>query len=423
MDYNSLIIKESKSTRVRENFNLIKKLKYVRVNTLNIFPLMLFAFSPFLSITLFVLILVCQKSPKSSSYYLLISFISIYLGLINLTKTPESDLATHIDFYLLANDLSLAKYVILFGKEPLYFLFSYITYYITAGSVKLFIIAFTFISYFFFLKAIYLFFKKMEVNNTTIIFSIIIGSFFPQLFLISAHLIRQFMAASFLMYALVLFFFYDKKKTAWIFLVFSILTHTTTLLFVPFFFINKFKEKINYKHVLYLFFPIIIIGSILPYISTVIVNTLGNNIFTYVFFRLGLKDPYQYEPISFLQYFTLALVAILALWLHFNQKAFKKVNIQAGINQFTYTVIFLTVFIVSNLSNSELSVRYFFFIYFFLPFIISLILMSNRIEYILLRFLLSFSLITFFFYKIENGIWEYESLLTLIFSNIFKLSS
>lgn len=128
------------------------------------------------------------------------------------------------------------------GKEPVFFIFTYLMYYLTNGNVAIYLIISTVLAYTFFFTAIYKFFMIYTNNNSIIVFAILLAAFFPQLFSLSAHLNRQFIAASILLYALVMKLFYNKN--IWLFQLIAILTHSTTLLFVPLLYFKPLQKKL-----------------------------------------------------------------------------------------------------------------------------------------------------------------------------------
>jgi hypothetical protein len=99
---------------------------------------------------------------SKSTFYLLFTLLSIYLGLINVTKVPESDLINYYEYFFLVEDFPFLTYILLVGKEPVFFIFNYIIYYLTNGSIHFYILITTIIAYTFFFLAISNFFQAIK---------------------------------------------------------------------------------------------------------------------------------------------------------------------------------------------------------------------------------------------------------------------
>lgn len=164
-----------------------------------IFPLL-----PFFSILLFALVIALENKVNSKTFKIFIFLISTFLGLINSTKIPESDLLSYINLFKDIPNYSFFEYIFLKGKEPIYFSLNYLLYYLTNGNTNIYLILSTIISYSFFLLALFKFHKHINSSNSLIVFSILTAAFLPQLFSLSAHLNRQFLATSIFLYALIL---------------------------------------------------------------------------------------------------------------------------------------------------------------------------------------------------------------------------
>ena len=195
---------------------------------------------------------------KSNLINLLIIFLALSLSFINMTKVPENDLQFHAYQYLFVENRSLFEYLVIIKKEPIGYIFNFLIYHISNGSIKIWIFVFTFSSYLLFFSALKLFFQKITAPYHLLVFGLILAAFFPQLFSLSAHLIRQFIASSIFIYFAVDKIFYGNNK--WWLAILGVLTHGSSLilyLFIYFKFIGNFKRymflNIYKEIIIYLF--------------------------------------------------------------------------------------------------------------------------------------------------------------------------
>ena len=384
-----------------------------------ILSLLLYPLLPFWSIILLSAIFAVNSQYKERIFILYLFLLSLYLGLINATKIPESDLIGYIDIFEDVEYYSFRTYIFLAGKEPVFFLYNYIIYYLIGGNTSSYIIITSVIAYMFFFCAINKF-LRLYSKNSIIIFSIIIAAFFPQLFSLSAHLIRQFLAASILLYAIVLKLFYNKK--VWFFLLMAVLIHSTTLLFIPLMYLKPLKNKLSVKNGTFILLLIVGVGLFLPTVSEIIVNSVGNNIFTYAFTRVNRAN-IELEELSVLSFVVLAIIFFILILIQYHKSGEKIRILTPGIIHLANIFLIYAIFIIANLNNTEISLRFFFFTYFFFPLIVPLSFLMVKNNLIFIKELISVAFIIFFIYKLKYGAWEYASLNKLLFSNIFLLTS
>lgn len=384
-----------------------------------ILSLLLYPLLPFWSIILLSAIFAVNSQYKERIFILYLFLLSLYLGLINATKIPESDLIGYIDIFEDVEYYSFRTYIFLAGKEPVFFLYNYIIYYLIGGNTSSYIIITTVIAYMFFFCAINKF-LRLYSKNSIIIFSIIIAAFFPQLFSLSAHLIRQFLAASILLYAIVLKLFYNKK--VWFFLLMAVLIHSTTLLFIPLMYLKPLKNKLSVKNGTFILLLIVGVGLFLPTVSEIIVNSVGNNIFTYAFTRVNRAN-IELEELSVLSFVVLAIIFFILILIQYHKSGEKIRILTPGIIHLANIFLIYAIFIIANLNNTEISLRFFFFTYFFFPLLVPLSFLMVKNNLIFIKGLISIAFIIFFIYKLKYGAWEYASLNKLLFSNIFLLTS
>ncbi len=394
------------------------KTEIVEFDAVSLIPLLLFPVMPFVSLMLFLIFLLLKQYASVKSLFLFFVLLSIYLGLINATKAPESDLIHYISDFENIKYYSFFEYILDSGKEPVFYIFNYITYYLTNGNVSLYIIILTVTAYCFFFSAIYKFHKHIKSSNALLILSIIMAAFLPQLFSLSAHITRQFLASSVLLYAMVLQLFYNKKT--WILQIMAAFIHSTALFFIPLLYIKPLKSKLNGIGGLAILTLSIIIGFLSPYISNSLLEIFGMNVVTYALSRVE-SGFYELESLSSLSYILISTTMSILLILQYTKTGKNIIKNKEGFIHMGNMFFIYFIFIIGNIYRPEMAARFFFFSYFFFPFVFPLSLKLFKQNLIPLKLAISFSLIVYFFYHIDNGTWTYAPIKELIFYTVFNI--
>lgn len=378
--------------------------------------LFIYSISPFFSILIMALLIVSVQLKSDKIFLFFIVLLSLYLGLINSTKVPESDLVGYYDIYLLAKNYSLYDYLLLMNKEPFYFFLNYVLFYLFLGNKMLFMIGITMLSYCFYFFAIYKYMKCIGSDNHLIVFALMLAAFFPQLFSLSAHLIRQFLAASILMYAIVIRLFYEKRS--WPYSAFAVLTHSTALLFLPLMYVLRLKRK-NDFHVFFIFLCAVFVYFLFSSnIGLIVIDIFGKNIFTYPFMRMGHGFYLGSKGLSNVAYFLMIVLLIISLFISYRGIRSESDKVNAGLYQLSNIVFFISFFIIFNLGHTVLSSRFLFYLYFIAPLMLPFVFAGKQWGVVVLRTTIISILVIFFIYRLEYGVWEYGDISLLLFSPI-----
>tara|TARA_B110000027_G_scaffold134016_1_gene164442 strand:- start:3879 stop:5039 length:1161 start_codon:yes stop_codon:yes gene_type:complete len=375
---------------------------------------LIFLISPMLGIAFTFVSLSLHHESKNKS---LISFfyIGLFLGIINTLKVPVSDLENYFSMYTYGHDLGFLPYVLSFGKEPFFMLFNYIIYELTSGSFNFYLAIFTILCYMLIFQSIWIVHNRIRLSRYTFIMAICVASFFPNIFLLSAHLMRQFMAASIILFVLVNFGF--NKKRGYILFIIAILTHSTALVF-SFLYLPFLKQKISSSKIVIYAIIMLLIGSAIAAFSSTFLDLFEDiPVLSYVFYRLnGTVVQWETENISILS-FLLQFFVLLSFYKATNLARFQLNNL---IQILFITSLFLFMFVAVNYSNTEIALRFSFYLYFLFPvavyFLPSLSFKNTNIKNE--KFLSCIIFIIFpswFFYKLNYGEWEYNNLFSLIF--------
>ncbi len=351
------------------------------------------------------------KRKKVSS--LLVVLISVFLGLINTTKKYESDLLTYFNEFQLAADLSFFEYLSSLGKDSFFYGAMYFFHWV--ASFELFVFFFTFFSYYFLLKAVRLFYEKIA-NNTDAFFAVLFAVLFFEIFSLSAHLVRQFLAFSILLYYLVNKVILGKNK--WSYLIAAIFIHTTMVFFLPLVFVPITRKKINIKRGVVI---VIILAIVLRTYQDIAIWFLEraefNNVFTYLLVRLSKKTISDGIDVPQILLVFNTIVLLLALLLNYGFK-------RKELYHFNNCIIFVVLLVLLTAeSHPLLSYRYGYLAYTFSAFLVPIFIGKRFIggmASIVIKSLALLVLLTNFIIKFDNGTWKYAPIDDLVYKSAFN---
>lgn len=388
----------------------VQKIIYV------VFSILLFVVNPLLAVLCSALITAYFK--KDFFFTILIVQASFFLGLVNGTKILESDLSTYHHYFKQANGMNLLAYLVEQKNDGFFYGFWFILNRLTNSNFGLTLVVTTAISYFFYFKSIIVYFKEKGRSQYDILFAILLGFLFFEIFSISAHLIRQFFAFSLMLYFVVNYILYKKKY--WLVLVASVFSHSMMLVFVPLLFIPFFRKKIHVLKILlgagiYLLF----VALYRPLALYIVEHSQNENLLIYALRRTSAENivstGINEVPLTMLIFNAIvAMVIILEIYGLNRKKALHFKNI---------ILFFCLLVLLTSASHPLLSLRFGYFAYsfsvFILPQIFSAKYFSSNGAHIV-RIALVFVLAFRFFYKIEHGIWEYLPLNNMVFYTMFN---
>lgn len=382
--------------------------------TLLFFSALLFIFSPIISILfLYITSTRTRTRTKNAKNHLsiLVFFLSFYLGLLNSTKEPISDLKNYISIFILHKDLSFLDIFSnnLFNFEPLFLIFTYVLSQISLSHESVFIFTTTFVGYYFIGISIIIICEKENLKPKDASILIIIFFLLPPLFNISAHLIRQFIASSIILLFIALFL--KTKKRNWSIFIAALTTHSSTLIFSLLFLPKNKRYNSILSALLY---------SSIVLLSFLILISLSNHLTNFpVIGRLvNILNRHQSEiyeaGINFNTlplFLSISLIAVLIYIL--TTKRLDKSRETITLSILVISLIFITF--TSIETTKDIAGRIFFFTYFtMIPAIIFLIKRKP--------FLKSFNpavaiiMLIYFFYNLHNGPWTFNNLENTILS-------
>tara|TARA_R110001632_G_scaffold101693_1_gene209583 strand:- start:9900 stop:11174 length:1275 start_codon:yes stop_codon:yes gene_type:complete len=411
----------------------------VKINTkeLQLFSAILFLINPLLGLlTIFNIFFSNFVVNKRKLINLFITFLSFFLAFLNSTKIPDNDLVHHGRQYLMAGDYSFFQYLGSIYKEPFYYIFNYIFFYLSNGSFIFWILTITFFSYFMFFQAVKMFFIKINAPTSQLVFGLVLAAFFPQLFSLSAHLIRQFIANAFLIYFAIDKIFYKRNK--WWLVLAGVFIHASSIIL---FFLVYFKPLRNFKKYKFLNIALILLLLSYQYIGKLLLYFFGdiNDTFKYILERASADTTFDlgdFNSFNYVMMFTMITIALTSKKVIGRQlmkvneniedteenpvdKNEKRLLIEKDSQFFFSTMIVFSFFILANLNQSELSSRLFFYVFFYFPFILPLFIARFK-QRDLIYYIMSVLLMLFFTYRLVFGTWEYAPLLEIATNSFFS---
>lgn len=359
-----------------------------------------FPISPVFSF-LWLLIYNCLNKVNNFQIQLFSFFGALIVGTINSNKSIEGDMLNYYILYQSAETTSFLEYLLIYGKDFFFTFLTYVLYVLTNGDFKIYIFILTASATFLLLRAISKFARIVNLNWTYSFFVVALTLLFYQIFEYSGHLIRQYLSICILFYGLSLF--YEKKnKKATIWILISILSHLSSLIFTIPIVYKKAKQLKIRQLTKYLVFAILIFSYC----------TLNDSIRTtlylmfYRVFNLENNIVLKISPV-------VHLFSLLNLFLWFLIK--KKDPVIKSLSS-----IQIYLFIVSYLSliiSSELFIRIIFCTYFLFYFQILVLINQMVRNYIFVKtfiFVCLLGSLGSFISGLTNSAWVFDNLSILI---------
>lgn len=349
------------------------ELNIINSNTLLIFIILVFIINPFISI-IFNIFYLLYSNYSNRFIILLIFIISLYFGLINTTKIPESDLLNYKIYFHNASHLSFSDYAKyyerLLTREPVFYILTYVMNILYKDNYYLYIITTTFIIYYISLISIYKYWLVYDRRISIIIFSLLIFSLFYIIFSASSHLIRQLLASSIFLYYLMNKCV--KKKNKFILPIIAVMIHNSSIVLFLLALIPGIEKRFNLNRILYS--TVIFLSAV--FVVQVMLQIFGEYIYNFPIVGIAFTRFFLNEPLSdtreFVQSYsliaryvlpiTMALIGILLYKYKNNNINYSFINIQL-----MYFIIIETLF---YMGYEFFAVRLNYYMYLFIPILI-----------------------------------------------------
>jgi hypothetical protein len=345
---------------------------------------------------------------------------AVFVACINVVKVPENDLEWYIESYKGASYTNFIDYInggaiMKISKEHFYFMLVWCMNRLFDSSVNLFKFSITIINYLLLNFAIVKFCRHFKFSIDKIIVAVFLMCFIPYIFTMSLQLVRQFLAGSILMYVLIDKCFYQKNN--WLLLIAMVLTHSTSLFFLPFFFLPFLDKPLKNNKIYYFIYIIVLIG--VQIVANILLNSGLFNAISSLNNALERASQDTTFGSETLPLWKIAVTIAIAVWsFYLGYIKIDKINYSKGLKRWCNVIIFLSVFILLNLDQSELSSRLLFYLFPFIPFIIVWFFNSFKLSN-LFTIPFVFAIVFFWITYLDIGTWTYKLPANIWISPVF----
>lgn len=374
-------------------------------------------------------------------YLVYMMCIAAYIGAINSTKMIGGDQWQYYAAYKNVPDVGfIGSLIWIYGLdinngledisgEFMNGVYNYLGYYITFGYYPLFAFLYTFAEYMLMFVGLYKFCKTLEEPHKPFVCGVIILAFFYLLFQYTLQIQKQFMAQAIMMFVLGS---YAEKgrmtKKLWLITIYSVFTHASTWLFVPFLIYKRLYGRMNKRALLLLisaFVAAVFYGPrMVSQFDTASLGAAG-----YGLDRLGDSETHNDVEGFALVWSQIVVIALPMAWIVFKRLwVDRKYHIESPQAFILNIVMLLLLTIVAMVNQPMAQYRYFMMLIAFMPFIYPLF-SSNISKRDSILFLISIFMIGWFYVQYKHIIWHYapeidivvKSPVILVFTNYWNI--
>lgn len=373
-----------------------------------------FLIQPALTLLLVFLLAWAYPAVKSGpSSVLLLG--ALYLALINVTKLPESDLAVYLQSFDDAKSLSLGAFLLLYAREPLYYVSLYGLASVSGLDGRTYVFLSTFIPYLVFGTAVLRMGVAMQINRRALLSLLVFLLFFGQLFSLSGHLLRQFLASSLVMLFLSAYAVAGRRRLGLGLL--GMMVHYSSM---PLILLSFLKAPKRYSASVTLLLQTLILMALYAIAVYVAPYFTELPVLGMVFQRLANGEGAELDPLSLSALGTAAMVLVISLF------SFARTNakeLSAGDETVLLCTILVCVIVLTASTQpmlSEIATRYFLYLYFLIGLVLVILMARVPISRLAVHMLAVLS-VPLFFYKLVYGEWNFAPLDSLLFDPAWML--
>lgn len=188
---------------------------------------LLFVWCPLFGILAYALYLAHQESVSIKRLWGLAVMLALYLGCLSVTKERLGDFLEYSRLFAEVPKYNFFSYIMLFGKEPVYYGYTYLAYYLFLGNWNCFVISITTANYLFLSYALLKIAEYLHTSINNVIVSLFFMAFFFQEFAAIGNMLRQGLAQSITLAFLVHWYFCGKRS--WWLALLAVGIHTSSL--------------------------------------------------------------------------------------------------------------------------------------------------------------------------------------------------
>lgn len=188
---------------------------------------LLFVWCPLFGILAYALYLAHQESVSIKRLWGLAVMLALYLGCLSVTKERLGDFLEYSRLFAEVPKYNFFSYIMLFGKEPVYYGYTYLAYYLFLGNWNCFVISITTANYLFLSYALLKIAEYLHTSINNVIVSLFFMAFFFQEFAAIGNMLRQGLAQSITLAFLVHWYLCGKRS--WWLALLAVGIHTSSL--------------------------------------------------------------------------------------------------------------------------------------------------------------------------------------------------
>lgn len=378
---------------------------------------LMFLVVPAVTLALTILWVWSRPTTERHNLSLVLLLGALYLALVNVTKLPESDLAVYLDAFADAQHMDLPAYLLLNTREPLYYISLHFLANLPGMDGRIFVFLSTVVPYLVFGTAVLRLGMALKLNSRALLSLLIFLLFFAQLFSLSAHLFRQFLASS-----LVMLFLADQAITGrkrWGLGLLSIMVHYSS---IPLLLLSLVKPLKRYSGLVSIFFQAIFLIAIYILAVQVAPFLSGLPVLGIIFERLANSEGAALNALNLPALGTATLFLALSLF-----SLIRTTDKTLAAQDWSVLLCTITICVIVLLSSTqatltEIATRYFFYLYFLIGLVL-LFLMARVPQCRLVVHTLALLSLPSFFYKLAYGEWTFAPLGSLLFGPTWMLWS
>lgn len=337
--------------------------------------------------------------------------LGVFLGAVNASKMPENDLVWYYEGFLDAGKFGLLEYISTFGingqgRELAFPLFNYLIYQMVGPNTQFYILIITTLYYGLINLSIFKLCKSLNQPPLVIATAVFLFAIAPNIFSLSAVILRQNLATALIIYIIVERFT-QQKNHYWLMML-AVLTHASSLFFLALCFMPGIRKRLSLKNAP--LFLIIVFGILTyQYLAVIAAGFFsGNSVISYALTRASTGTTYELPPLGVVKIlFNTVLLMALLLTIYKIKPSYKG---HSGVVAISNIVLLTLFFIISNLNYVELSVRFNFYYLSFFPVIVAIVL-SGFPQKTITPLLVSThpAFLVIFIYGLYTSMWTYAA--------------
>lgn len=366
---------------------------------------LLFVWCPLFGILVYALYLGHQEEVSVKRLWVLAVMLALYLGCLSVTKERLGDFLEYSRLFQEVPRYNFFSYILLFGKEPVYYGYTYLAYYLFFGNWNLFVFSITTANYLFLSYGLLKIAEHLHTSINNVIVSLFFMAFFFQEFAAIGNMMRQGLAQSITL-AFLVRWYWGRKRSWWLALC-AVGIHTSCLPILAVGLLPVIQRKMEGRTLIKLSVMVVLAGVFfffvggylahLPFIGYIFARATDYE-------RLLATDSWQTEV--GLQFSMIVLLLLLGGMILF---LYRKLESSVSFVIINLNLLLLLMMIVCHIGEMYyLLMRYFFYIYAFQNALFLIFLHENRFfQRRVPQLSMVVLMMSYFYYQFSHNIFSY----------------